>query len=116
MSLFPASGGGKGGTKKLVATAAANQTYGAQLSYLYTYYNTLSELEKAESYLIMGTNRAVYIINGITSAVYVRVSTAQTGVVGNTANLSAGKYYSFTGTTNTEKTTDTNSDTIELYA
>lgn len=98
----------RGGWKTL-ATAAANQTYKAQLRSLFTSYNALNDKEKLSCILMLG-NWAVCQIIDIATAGFSRVN-VQTSVFSYYLNYSnEGKYIK----DGTDHSTDVNTETISL--
>ena len=76
---------------KVVATANANQTYGAQISLLASAYSALSEDEKVKSFLL-ASNGNVYLPANITLGRFsIMNSQPSASLIGN-IELTEGKY------------------------
>ena len=106
MALIPMEYGGGGET---LATAAANQTYKAQLRSLFTSYNALNDKEKLSCILMIG-NWAVCQIMDVATAGFSRAN-VQSTVFSYYLNYgNEGKYIN----NGTDRSTDVNTDTISL--
>lgn len=99
--------------KKLIATASANETYYTQTNALTSYFNSLTDRQKEEAYIISGT--AKYLSMG-TSGSFMAFDGGATGIVANSLNVVAHSAYKITGTNATSTVNNTNSNTLYLYA
>lgn len=97
---------------KVIATANANQTYGQQLSTLYSSFQTLSNDERLNSLLLDGSQ---VFHPSTTSGAYQRVTSTTSGtVVIRVATLYDSKYFSGNPPTLSDVSNNTNSNTISL--
>ena len=103
--------------RTLRETAAANQTFAQQLTYLQTAYNSLTDDEKMNSVLVISDSLQVKI-NNISSGQFSEIHCWSNDGSSNTLIISTAKRYeySISAKSVSDVSNQTNSGTLKLYA
>ena len=97
----------------LIITANANQTYSAQLRQIESAYNALSDKQKAQSYIKIGN--WIYKSTNLLGYYYA-FDGGTTGIIAYSLSMVSHSAYKLTGSGNTNLSSDTNTNSMELYA
>lgn len=93
--------------------AVANQTYQKQLTDLTNSYNSLSDRQKQRAYIMIGTTKFISIS---TEGQFMRHDASGSGLVATTLNCISHTAYSVNSSSATSIGSNTNTNTIALYA